>query len=180
MASKQIFFFAERNDLEQILREIESSNRITYSDAGIFDSVDVQTYSSYSEMREIGTVKSGDWNQNKLYLVYFKEDCITKRNVPLKNGRTRYAIYQDTNPKTIVFKPGGVFKDNVLVAGSIGTISLDTNSVSLFNQYSKLIKKTFSKIGNFYISPSAKAKLNEGWRLVTNDKSPTEYDLKPV
>lgn len=32
-------------------------------------------------------------------------------------------------------------------------------------------------MGSFYVGRSVEEKLKGGWRLVTNDKSPKEYDL---
>lgn len=178
MATKQLQFFAEIDDLKLILEPIESSNEVQYCEAGIFDSFDLPVYSSYNEIYNLGYVESGDWNHNKFYVVFAKDYKINKREVSLKKGGIRYAIYQDNNPQTIILKPGGVLKDGIMVAGSIGTISESLFSIDLFNKYSKLIRKTFTKIGGFYVGKKAELKLNAGWRLVTNDKSPKEYDLK--
>jgi hypothetical protein len=47
----------------------------------------------------------------------------------------------------------------------------------LYKLFSNKIKKKFKKIGTFYVGKIAEEKLKEGWRLVTNEKSPREYDL---
>ena len=178
MSTKQILFFAERSDLQYILDNVETSNNISYSEAGVFDIIDIPTYNSHKEMHNLGKVNNGDWNHNKFYIVHGKEEIINKRIVSLKTNGVRYAVYQDTNQRTIIFKPGGIFEDGVLVAGSLGTISEEPFSIKLYNQYSKIIKKSFVKVGAFYLSLRAKEKLDNGWRLVTNVKSPIEYDLK--
>lgn len=178
MATKQIQFFAEECDLQDILKTIEDSNELEYADAGIYDSAQIVTYKSHKTIPKLGKVNSGDWNHNRFYLIYNKGDQIDTRLVPLKSGGVRYAVYQDTNPRTIVFKPGGVYIEGILVAGSIGTISIHPTSIHLFNEYAKQIKKAFVRIGSFYVGKSAKEKMESGWRLVTNDKSPREYDLK--
>jgi hypothetical protein len=172
MATKQLHFFAEIEDIKQILASVEASDNIQYCEAGIFNSFDVPLYSSYTEMPSLGYVESGDWNHNKFYAVYPKGYEIKKREVPLKKGGINYAIYQDNNPPTIILKLGGIFKDGVMIAGSIGTISDDSFSINLFNKYRNLIKKSFTKIGTFYLGSNAKKKLENGWRLVTNDRSP--------
>jgi hypothetical protein len=178
MATKQLFFFAEIEDLQPILEVVESDENIQYCEAGIFDFFDTHVYYSSNDIPNLGYVDSGDWNHCKFYAVYPKGDTINKRIVPLKKGGVRYAIYQDNNPRTVILKVGGIFKEGVLVGGSIGTISGDPFSLKLFNTYSKLLKRTFTKIGTFYVGSNAKIKLEKGWRLVTNDKSPKEYDLK--
>jgi len=164
--------------LKPILTPIESIENIKYYEAGVFDFPDVPCYSTYSLIPNLGQVNSGDWNHCKFYAICPKSNPINKRLIPLKKGGVRYAIYQDNNPRSVILKAGGVFRDGILVAGSIGTISQDAFSMALFNSYAKLIKKNFSKIGTFYVGPNAKLKLQSGWRLVTNEKSPKEYDLK--
>jgi hypothetical protein len=178
MATKQTFFFAELEDIKQVLEPIETSENIQYCEAGVFDSFDVPIYSSFIQIPNLGFVGYGDWVLNKFYAVYPKADIINKREIHLYKGGIRYAIYQDNNPQSIILKPGGILTDGILVAGSVGTISGESSSVDLFNKYAKLIKKKFSRIGAFYVGPNAKIKLEKGWRLVTNEASPPEYDLK--
>jgi hypothetical protein len=171
MATKQIFFFAELQDIKQILEPIETTENIQYCEAGVFDLFDVPIYTSYTQLPNLGFVDYGDWMLNEFYTVFPRSEMINKREIHLKKGGIRYAIYQDNNPNSIILKPGGTFKEGILVAGSIGTISEETFSVDLFNKYAKLIKKKFSKIGSFYVGANAKIKLETGWRLVTNEAS---------
>ena len=59
-------------------------------------------------------------------------------------------------------------------SGLISFISqLYTDSLIL----STKIKKEFKRIGAFYVGKEAEEKLKTGWRLVTNENSPKEYDL---
>jgi hypothetical protein len=52
--------------------------------------------------------------------------------------------------------------------------------LELFKLLSTKIKKEFKKIGTFYVGKAAEEKLKLGWRLVTNEKSPREYDLELI
>jgi len=134
-------------------------------------------YDSLFDFKGFGSVNNGDWNQSKNFLALPSGNDLIVRNVPQKAGGTRYAIDQQNNPKSVVIKPSGIFNDGVLVAGMIGTISQDDFSVKLFKDFSSKIKKAFTKIGRFYVGSNAKAKLENGWRLATNEQSPKEYDL---
>ena len=82
-----------------------------------------------------------------------------------------------SNPQSIEIKIGGIYKENVIVAGRVATISEDSDSIELFKLLSTKLKKEFKKIGAFYVGKSAEQKLKEGWRLVTNEKLSKEYDL---
>ena len=55
-------------------------------------------------------------------------------------------------------------------------INSEQELVCRFSPYS-VIKKEFKKIGTFYLGNKAEEKLDLGWRLVTNEKLPKEYDL---
>ncbi|MCU7549876.1 hypothetical protein OCK74_12160 [Chitinophagaceae bacterium LB-8] len=84
----------------------------------------------------------------------------------------KFAVDQMQNPQSIVIEKGGIFKEGILIAGSIGTISENEHSIIFFKLLSTLIKKEFIKVGTFYVGKYAKQKLDHGWRLVTNEKSP--------
>ena len=177
MKSQQTFFFADRHDIEPIITLIESIFDIKYCGTGMFLTIDHKYYGSLLDFEGFGSVNNGDWNQSKSFLVLPSEGELIVRNVPQKAGGIRYAIDQQNNPKSIVIKPSGIFKEGVLVAGMLGTISHDDFSLKLFKEFSSKIKKTFTKLGQFYVGPNAKVKLENGWRLVTNEQSPKEYDI---
>ena len=177
MKSQQTFFFADRHDIEPIITLIESVFDIKYFETGMFLTTDFNHYDSLLDFEGFGSVNNGDWNQCKSFLILPRESDLVVRNVPQRAGGIRYAIDQQNNPKSMVVKPSGIFKEGVLVAGMVGTISNDDFSVKLFKDFSSKIRKTFTKLGQFYVGPNAKVKLEKGWRLVTNEQSPREYDL---
>lgn len=150
MATKQIFFFSDLTDIKNLLEIVELSENIQYCEAGTFDFFDTPIYSTFAQLPNLGSVEHGDWVLNRFYAIIPDSDNIRKREIYLNKGGIRYAIYQDNNPKSVIFKPSGIFKDNILVAGSIGTISTDPFSLNLFNKFSKTIKKkNSSKHKNF-------------------------------
>lgn len=94
-------------------------------------------------------------------------------------GGIKYAVDQGCNPKSIEIKLGGVFieKENVIVAGRLATISDEADSLELYKFLSTKIKRDFKRIGAFYVGKKAQERLNEGWRLVTNERLSREFDL---
>jgi hypothetical protein len=179
MKSKQIVFFAILSDMEPILKKVESSLSVQYFKTGLLDSRDIPHYQSIFDAPDLGFTLSGDWNRTDSYLVLPKTISLNIRDVPQRAGGVKYAVDQSVNGKSVELKVGGIYKDkeHILVAGLIGTISEDDFSVDTFKLFSSLIRKEFKKIGSFYVGKSAEEKLRSGWRLVTNDKSPKEYDL---
>jgi hypothetical protein len=65
----------------------------------------------------------------------------------------------------------------VLLAGEVSSISDDEWSDKLYKLFYSTIKKKFKKIGRCYVGTAAEQKLKDGWRLVTSERSPKEYDL---
>ena len=179
MKSKQIMFFMLLEDIEKTIRDFESLIEIQYYRTGLLDSKNIPTYNSLFEAPNIGVALSGDWNRVDNYLITKKSTQLNIREVPQRTGEIKFAIDQMNNPKSIELKLGGIFKEkeNVIVGGRIATISEDSDSLELYKLLSTKIKKEFKNIGAFYVGKSAEEKLKIGWRLVTNEKSPKEYDL---
>lgn len=99
------------------------------------------------------------------------------REVSQRSGGIKYAIDPLENHTSICFQFGGVYREGVLLSGNCFTTNPNTFSLEIFKIFSSDIKKNFNKIGTFYVGKKAEEKLKLGWRLVTNEKSPKEYDL---
>lgn len=181
MKSRQLMFFAVLEDIEPVIKDIESSIDIRYYNAGLqlFDSESIPAYDSILDIPNIGITFSGDWNRIDNYLVIKKKEQLIVRKIPQRTGEIKFSVDQMNNLKSIELKLGGIYqeKENVIVAGRIATISEDEESKELYNLFSTKIRKEFKIIGAFYVGKKAKEKLMLGWRLVTNEKSPREYDL---
>lgn len=179
MKSKQTIFFAVLEDVEQILRDIETTIGIRYYKAGLLDSASIPTYNSIFDAPNVGVALSGDWNRIDRYIIIKETIPLNIREVPQRAGGVKFAVDPMINPKSIELKLGGIYQrgENVIVAGRIATVSEDSDSNELYKLFSTKIKKAFKRIGMFYVGKIAEEKLKEGWRLVTNEKSPKEYDL---
>jgi hypothetical protein len=179
MQGQQTMFFIVLDDVLPILKEGEYINDILYYESGLLDSKVIKEYNSILDIPGIGFTASGDWNRIDSYLALKKQTPLNIREVPQRAGGLKFAVDQLMNPKSIEIKLGGIYKEvgNVIVAGRIATVSEDKDSKELFRFFSSKIKKQFKRIGMFYVGKMAEEKLKLGWRLVTNDKSPKEYDL---
>lgn len=179
MKSKQVVFFTLKEDIEQLICSIESKYDIQYHKTGLMDNKNIPLYKSISDISEFGYVSFGDWNKIDSYLVMQKGTVLNIRKVSQRIGGEKYAVDQMLNPDSIEIKIGGIYKnvDKVVVAGRVATISDSKISNELYKLYTTMIKKEFKKIGTFYVGKNAEEKLKLGWRLVTNEKSPKEYDL---
>ena len=179
MKSKQLMFFALKDDIKKVLIELESNIQVQYCKSGMFDGKNMFKYYYHFEIPNLGYTPYGDWNRIDEYLLCKKATIINLELVPQRAGGFKYAVDQGCNMKSIEIKLGGVFteEENVLVAGRVATISEEADSLELYKFLSTKIKRDFKRIGAFYVGKKAEERLNEGWRLVTNVRLSKEFDL---
>jgi hypothetical protein len=177
MKSKQILFFATAQDIEPIIKAIEIKNSLKYYEMGLFDNKSSEVYNSVFDIPNFGKTKVGDWNKDLDLMAIPKDKALNIREVPQKVGGIKYAVDPLENQISICLQFGGIYKDGIIVAGKCGTAFLNDFSLEIFKLFSAILKKTFKKIGQFYVGQYAEEKMNQGWRLVTNEKMPKEYDL---
>lgn len=178
MKAKQTFFFAEWADIEPLIKDAESKMDIHYYLTGSFDNPEIQHYMSFEETPSPGRVSHGDWNHHDDYLIMPRDTEVAIREVPQRKGGIRYLVDQLANSKSVALKIGGIFQEGILVGGRLATGSVNEFSLDFYKLLSTMLKKKFTRIGTFYVGKNAESRLREGWRLVTDDKSPKEYDLQ--
>jgi hypothetical protein len=178
MRSKLIFFFTVLTDIKPILEEMECLFSLIYYKTGLFDFKPDEFYNSIFDVPNIGFTDRGDWNYTDTYLVMPKEEPLKVRKVAQRVGGFKYAIDQQENPNSIILNLGGQYlkKDEIIVAGKIGTISDTFFSLDYLKKFSSKIRK-FKKVGSFYVGPTAEEKVKHGWRLVTDEGRDKAYDL---
>jgi hypothetical protein len=176
MKRHHVSFFATKADLERLLRAIEAKLELQFVRTGLFD-VPIQNRALTLIDSSLGIAVKGDNNQEATYLIANPMESIQIRAVPQHGGGAKYAVDQQANPKTIVFRPGGAFCGTSIIAGYVGTISEDPTSLTLFQLFSKETKRQFNRIKSFYVGTEAGELLNQGWRLTSSVKSPPLYDL---
>jgi hypothetical protein len=179
MKGRQLMFFATFQDFAQILLNIELNIDLKYYKTGLVSCIDIPTYNSIFNTPNLAITHSGDWNNIDEYLVMKNLTNLKVEDVPQRKGGTKYDVNQIYNPDSIEIKLGGIFqhKENVIVAGRVSTISISDVSNELYKIFSSKIKSNFKKIGAFYVGKNAEEKMQQGWRLVTNEKMPKEFDL---
>ncbi len=180
MKSKQLIFFATFEDVKPILEEIEKELSIKYCLANTSSSLNIPMVSTISLIPDIGFVSNGDWNRIDRYLILKDYVNLNVREIIQNKGGINYAIDQMNNPNSIEMKFGGIykFKNNVIVAGRISTISEAPDSIEIYKLFSNKIRKLFIKKDSFYVGQIAFDRLKEGWRLVMNEALTKEFDLK--
>jgi hypothetical protein len=177
MKRHQIHVFGTNPDLKELLTVIEKERDLQFVRTGLFAVPEQKPLLTLRDSA-LGVAPEGDSAQEATYLVADRHEPIQIRTVPQHGGAIKYAVDQQLNPKTTVFRPGGIYGDKCVIAGYVGTISEDNISLALFQLFSKEIKRQFEKIESFYVGKRASELLEQGWRLTAGVKSPSLYDLK--
>jgi hypothetical protein len=127
---------------------------------------------------DFGVAVNGEHNLEARYLVADRVTPIEVRQVPQSGGGAKYAVDQKINPQTVVFWPGGIFDENCVIAGSVGTVSEGEVSLAIFSLFGIELRRQFKKIKSYHVGRQAEELLDKGWRLTTGTTTPLLYDLK--
>lgn len=177
---KQIYFFGLKEDLLPMLALVESKGALKYVRTGNFlgDQVNdsVVTFGAGAELPNLGKATADQWTGCDSFLVSDPTTPINLRALQAIGG-DRVCLDQLENPDSIVFNPGGVWSDDVVLNGCIGTASESQVSQTLMKRFQAAIKKSFTKVKAFYVGPNALKLLESGIRLAGAVQSPRELDL---
>ena len=176
--SKEIYFFASKQDLYNIIKSVEQTTELQYVMTGAYDSLDIHVYNSLEEYNDLGIKKSGE-HQSESFLVLEKNCNLNVREVKQFDGSVKYFVDQLQNEDSIVLWPGGIYGSQYLICGHAGTIKVSDMSKKIFGIFQKSIKRRCpNRTGRFWYSDEVKD-MNSQFRLITiNVNQPKEYDLK--
>lgn len=175
--SRVIDILATRQDLIGLLVDVESRRLVHYVEAGMFDTPEPTQFGSCLEIPALGTISVASANLASIYLMADVETLFAVRSVPQKKGGIRYAMDQRVNPDSVALYPGGQYNDQTILAGSIGTSTDSSASITLLKTIAKVVHK-WTEIKSYVVGPEAESILDAGGRLTANIRSPREYDLQ--
>jgi hypothetical protein len=177
---KNIHFFALKEDLLTVLALVEGKGSLKYALPGNFlkDEVKngISVFNTGAEIPNLGKARADSSTHCDDFLVYEPETQINLRAFQGNDGE-RICVDQLTNPDSVVFLPGGIWNEDVVIQGHVGTASDSQISQALMKRFQAAIKKSFTKVKAFYVGPRALEFLECGKRLTDSARSPREYDL---
>lgn len=176
-------FFALREDMLPVLAKIESKGPLRYALADRFLEPHYPTYSSGTEISNLGIASDASAVGCDRYLVYEPSitlllRAVTETDRDNRPVRTSYRLDQLHNPDTIVFQPGGVWKSDILLHGSVSTVPWANDAAKKIRaRFQYAIRKHFTNIRGYYVAPAAMEMLKAGKRLTIAVQSPRDFDL---
>ena len=178
MAESQIVFYATTADINFVLSNLEITERLQYTRAGLLEINRLQSYFSYVDIPYFGRTTHPNAVGNPAYLLSNQSAQISIRDVPQKRSGVLFAIDQLENPDSVVLRPGGNYGNEVILCGMVGTVSRSLASTRLYGLAAKAFRKHFVKQREFLVGPEAREAWNAGVRLTIGASSPMEFDLK--
>lgn len=181
MIRNQTLFYATAQDLSEVLSSLESQKDLQYTLAGMFDSKELQTYLSYRDIPDLGRAFHRSAVANRRYLVSLQGTALRIRDVPQNKGGVLFAVDLSLNEDSIVFSPGGRYRNDVMLYGMIGALSPPPGAASknLYTFVAKGFRKDFKKVREYFVGPEALDLMASGVRLTLDATTPPEFDLKP-
>jgi hypothetical protein len=173
----RINIFALKADRLSVLNEVESKRSVKYTLDQTSAKPKVQEWYKAVDLPDLGHANcEQSAGCNKFFLSDWKTE-IQHQRYQLLTGETRYSLDQLRNPDTVLFCPAGIWKPEIIIAGSVTTISDTAYAQSLMRLFTRTIRKHFTKVKVFWVGPEAMIGFRRAYRLTIAEQSPTEYDL---
>jgi hypothetical protein len=176
-AESRLHFFAVRDDLLALLATAERRGPLTYTRTGNFDRVVCDRFDRGPEIPGLGQAVADSASAGDAFLVTTPDVPVRLRSLDTASGVRRYCIDQLINPDTVVFSPGGMWGQGVVVCGRVATVSDTAIARGIMSRFRSGLKKSFHRVRAYWVGPEALALLRAGHRLTASARSPREFDL---
>jgi hypothetical protein len=158
MNRSQTLFYATARDLSGELSSLEAQKDLQYTLAGMFNSKELQTYSSYRDIPDLGRAFHRSAVANRRYLLSPKARAMRVEDVPQYSGGILFSVSLKLNEDSIVFSPGGRYRVDVMLYGMVGTLSPPPTAAakSLYTFVAKAFRRNFHKVREYFVGPEAR------------------------
>lgn len=163
--------------MANILSDVESILHTSYIKYGSSRTPAPETYSTWRNLPQLGHAIKGESLLENSYLIIPSDLKISIKPFVRSNGQTIYLADQSTVPESVHLRPGGLFSESIIIAGSAGTISTNAMSQNSWKAIFSVIRNCFAKVNSYHVGPNAFNMLKNGARLVDNINQSSEYDL---
>lgn len=178
MGRYQFMSYATAGDLTPVLSLLEGQKKLQYTPTHHVVTDRAQIYLSYADIPDFGLTYDPTAVMNPAYLVALQGTAVQVESTPLRTGGINFSIGQRLNEDTVVLRPGGLYGRDVLLYGSIGTVSESEASLSLYDFMVEPYLARFAPVREFFLGPEAFDLWKSGARLTISANSPIDFDLK--
>lgn len=169
------FFLGERS-LVEWLSACEALQGLCYTKVGVNPALPIPSFASVAQLPDRGIARGGSALADSSYLVTIAGTIVNVEKRLLNDGTSRYEVYQNRNPDSVVLYPGGVHGASVQVSGHFSSISQAPVSKTLMARLRRELRKVARRREEFWIDEESLNRAREGWRLTTNVRIATTHD----
>jgi hypothetical protein len=173
----QTHFFATRNDLLPVFAAAQKKQALRYVNTAISSNGDFESYSDGALIPTLGLATDGSSTGTNKFLVLESTADVKVRTINHSDGRRSFRMDQLLNNDSISFSPGGIWKPDIMIQGTLGTAYNGEVSAKLYRRFQYSLGKYFEKVGICLVGPEALELLKSGMRLTISEKSPPDYNL---
>jgi hypothetical protein len=178
MGRFQFMFYATARDLTPVLSLLEAQKKLQYTAMRHVVTNKPQTYFSYADIPEFGRADDATAVMNPKYLVALQGTAVQVETIYPKTGGINFAVNQGLNKDTVGLRPGGMYGNDVLLYGTIGTVSESNASLHLYDFMVEPYLARFTEVHGFFLGPEALGLWKSGIRLTTSATGPGDSNLK--
>jgi hypothetical protein len=178
LPAKQALFYSSKDDLHNGLKRLEEHCEVSYIRTGLFDAPQLERYSSYKEIENIGISLDGRIESLPTYLIVESDEVVVPKEIPQRRGGVRYSLNSRVFPSSVTFTPSGSFEEKCIIYGTLsGLEATNAKSIMLYKAFEKHVLKGFKKIKSFKVSPQALVGMDSGIRMTCNINAHQSMDL---
>lgn len=171
-------FYATARDLAPVLALLEAQKKLQYTPMHDVVSDKPRIYLSYTDIPDFGRTYDPTAVMNPAYLVALQGTVVQVATIHLRAGGVNFAIGQSLNKDTVTLRPGGMYGRDVLLYGSIGTVSASDASLDLYEFMVEPYRARFTPVHEFFLGPEAFDHWKSGVRLDVSAAGPADGGLK--
>jgi hypothetical protein len=177
MKAEVTHFYATAADLRQILFLAERDGPLQYIRQGYYREADYEVLKSGLLIPGLGFTSDPIAVANASYIVMQPGEKVVLRKVVQLNGIV-YSVEQGAHPRCAGFMPGGWYKDNILLYGTISSTSDSKESRTIYHRFRKGVTELGSRVRYAYVGEEAMKMLLQGAHLTGSANAPEKFDLR--
>lgn len=170
--------YGTRKDWIPGLSKIEDELQPCFSELGLYATRDLRSFPSLARLDDLGISRSGAHGGERSFFISPKGTLLRMTEVPQRKGGVLYKVVHEDNGVCVCFCPGGIFQEQCLVPGVIGTLSDSREASEFFLHVSSSLLAGFRQVKEYMVGPEAMQLLDSGFRLTYNHKRPLADDFK--
>jgi hypothetical protein len=181
--TRRIEIYSTPSDASKLLSGIQESQPLWYVKVASYEQRSCPVYTSYVQVPDLGMTSRPNRTSSDRYMIFDKETEVVFRVVKQTSAATLYIVDPWKNPPCLLFTCGGIYGDNCVISGLVGTASTDAAILRVFSLFSQSINRMYTRFSrpdlDSFVGPEALALLQAGWRFTDSVSSPPSLDLHP-